>query len=250
LPSISDAPAVAFRDVVKTYHRHRVAGLKHTLLHLPQVLRERRVAGEFRALDGVSFEVKRGECFGVCGRNGAGKSTMLGLMARVLRPTSGEVRVEGRVAPLLQLGAGFHPELPGRDNVELNGLLLGLTRREVRERFDAIVEFAELREFIDEPMRTYSSGMWARLGFAVAVHTDPEVLLLDEVLAVGDAPFQEKCRAKMQEFRSRAVTMVLVTHSMPEVARLCDRALLLHASKVERLGTPAEVEERYRALVS
>ncbi|MBI2901894.1 MAG: ABC transporter ATP-binding protein [Planctomycetes bacterium] len=239
--------AVEFRDVVKVYHRlHRnPVGIKHALLHLPSFLREVRSANEFRALDGVSFQVKKGETFGICGRNGAGKSTMLGLMAGVIRPTRGEVIVRGRIAPLLELGAGFHPELTGRENVFLNATILGMARSEIVRRFDAIVEFSGLRDFIDEPMRTYSSGMYMRLGFSVAVHTDPEVLLVDEVLAVGDAEFQQKCLAKMEEFRAGGITIVFVSHDYAQVKKLCHRVAVLSRGKASAVGPPGEVEAEF-----
>jgi len=245
LPSSSDGCAVAFRDVVKAYRRLSTTGLKHALLHLPSFVREWR-APTIRALDGVSFEVRRGEAFGIVGRNGSGKSTALALMAGVLGPSSGEVRVSGRLAPLLELGAGFHPELSGRENVGLNAAILGLRRREIRARFDAIVDFAGVRDFIDEPLRTYSSGMQMRLGFAVAVHTDPEVLLIDEVLAVGDVEFQRKCLDKMAEFRKAGVTIVLVTHDFSTVLSMCDRAILLERGRVAAAGAPAEVAPEYQ----
>jgi homopolymeric O-antigen transport system ATP-binding protein len=247
LPSSSDS-SVVFDNVVKTYRRRSVFGLKQALLHLPKVIHEWRSAHEHRVLDGISFTVRRGESFGVVGRNGAGKSTMLGLIARVLRPTAGRVRVSGRIAPLLQLGAGFHQELSGRDNIVLNAILLGLSRREARARTEAIIDFAGLREHIDEPMRTYSSGMYMRLGFAVGAHTDPEILLLDEVLAVGDLPFQQKCLDTLRDFRRQGVTLVLVSHDLGQVRDTCDRALLLENARVETIGTPDEVEKRYRAL--
>jgi lipopolysaccharide transport system ATP-binding protein len=246
LPNPSDI-AVEFRDVVKVYRRAHLLhiGLKHALLHLPAFLRQYRSAGEFKALDGVSFQIHRGEMVGICGRNGAGKSTILGLMAGVLRATHGTVRVEGRLSPLLELGAGFHTDLTGRENIFLNAVILGLRRREVVERFDTIVEFSGLREFIDEPIRTYSSGMQMRLGFSVAVHTDPEVLLVDEVLAVGDIEFQKKCLQKMEEFRRRGVTIVFVTHDYGMIQKMCDRVILISGGKVAASGTPDEVEPSY-----
>jgi ABC-type polysaccharide/polyol phosphate transport system ATPase subunit len=187
---------------------------------------------------------------GVVGRNGSGKSTLLKVIARVLRPTSGRVWVKGRVAPLLELGGGFHPELTGRENVYLNGTLLGRTRREIAERFDWIVDFAELWDFIDAPLRTYSTGMVARLGFAVATAWEPEVLLVDEVLAVGDQGFQKKCQARLAEFRRAGATILLVSHSPELVRGLCGRALWLDGGRVRALGPTDRVTESYSLLSS
>jgi len=200
------------------------------------------------AVRDVSFAVGRGEVYGLIGRNGAGKSTLLKVIARVLRPTSGRVRIEGKVAPLLEFGAGFHPELTGRENVFLNGALLGFTRRQMQEKFDRIVDFAELWAFIDAPLRTYSSGMAARLGFAVATDVDPEVLIVDEVLAVGDEAFQNKCEARMSGFRDRGATILLVSHNVRTVRGLCRRAVWLEQGNVKAEG-PAEaiVEEYHQA---
>ena len=175
----------------------------------------------------MSFTVPKGSTFGVIGRNGSGKSTALKLVAGITKPTSGTVRVDGRISALIELGAGFHPEISGRENVFINGIMLGLTKREIQDRFDDIVDFAELREFIDAPVKTYSSGMYMRLGFAVAIHVDPDVLLVDEVLAVGDEGFTHKCLDKFAEFRRRGKTILLVTHSLSLVERFCDEALWL-----------------------
>ena len=201
----------------------------------------------FWALREVSLEVRRGEVFGLIGRNGAGKSTLLKVIARVIRPTQGRVRVRGNVAPLLEFGAGFHPELTGRENVYLNGALLGFTRAEMRDKFERIVDFAELGDFIDAPLRTYSSGMAARLGFSIASDIQPEVLLLDEILAVGDEAFQRKCEARMQEFRERGATIILVSHSMATVGGLCQRAAWLDEGQVRTLGAATTVAEEYQA---
>jgi lipopolysaccharide transport system ATP-binding protein len=225
--------------------------MKGLLLHLPRYIATLfKKAKVFTALDGVSFEVRRGECLGIIGRNGSGKSTTLGLIAGVLRPSAGAIETHGSIAPLLELGAGFHPEISGRDNIILNGILLGLTRARVMENMDRIIEFSELAEFMDQPLRTYSSGMVARLGFSVAVHLSPDILLIDEVLAVGDEAFQQKCIAKIQEFRAKGVTMVLVTHHLKDVEKSCDRVALLDAGRLIEVGNPAEVVERYRSLIA
>lgn len=199
----------------------------------------------FEAVRGVSFEVAAGQTFGIIGRNGSGKSTMLKLIAGIGKPTSGTVHVNGRVSALIELGAGFHPEISGRDNVYINGMMLGLSKREIAARFDEIVAFAELEEFIDAPVKTYSSGMYMRLGFAVAIHVDPDVLLVDEVLAVGDEAFTHKCLDKFAELRRSGRTILLVTHSLDLVQRFCDAALWLDRGIVRGHGDPKRVIDAY-----
>lgn len=209
---------------------------------------QRRVRNdEFWALRNVSLEVRRGEVLGIVGRNGAGKSTLLKVVARVIRPTSGRVWIRGRVAPLLEFGAGFHPELTGRENIFLNGTLLGFSRREMEDKFDRIVDFAELRGFIDAPLRTYSSGMVARLGFAIATDVRPDILIVDEVLSVGDAAFQSKSAARMREFRERGTTILLVSHSTSAVRDMCSRAALLTRGVIRAVGAVDDVLDAYRA---
>ncbi len=199
----------------------------------------------FCALDKVSLDVKRGEVFGLIGKNGAGKSTLLKLVARVLRPTTGRVWVKGRVAPLLEVGAGFHPELTGRENIYLNGAMLGFTRHEIDSRIERIVEFAEVREFIDAPLRTYSSGMWARLGFAVATDTQPEILIVDEILSVGDEGFQRKSFERIQSFKEQGSTILLVSHNMSAIESMCQRVAWLDRGKVVALDSAQEVVAQY-----
>jgi homopolymeric O-antigen transport system ATP-binding protein len=182
---------------------------------------------------------------GLIGANGAGKSTLLGLIAGVLQPQSGTVEVHGRVAPLLELGGGFHPELTGRENIVLNGVLLGLRRVELDARMDAITAFSELGDFLEQPLRTYSSGMVARLAFAVAAHLEPDILLIDEILAVGDQHFQGKCREKIAEFKDRGVTIVLVSHALEDVRRLCHRAIWLDGGSIRSEGAPGSVIDAY-----
>ncbi len=222
------------------YH-HIVTSFKEAILHFPKLFK-RLKASRFTALRDVSFEVYKGEVFGIMGHNGAGKSTLLALIAGVIKPSRGKINVRGRVAPLLELGMGFHPELTGRENVIINGLLLGMTKREILERFDAIVDFAELHDFIDEPIRIYSSGMVARLGFAIAVHTDPDILLVDEVLAVGDEQFQKKCLRKMDELRAQGITMVFVSHSRAQMESLCNRIMHLEHGQVVGIETLRPLE--------
>jgi lipopolysaccharide transport system ATP-binding protein len=244
---VSGQPAIAFDRVCKTYSMawHMAGGIKGLVLRPGEALRRMRQV-EREVLHDVTFAVATGESVGIIGRNGVGKSTILALIAGVLRPTSGTVRVHGRVAPLLELGAGFHPELTGRDNILLNGVLLGMRRDEVAAKADDIIAFAELADSIDEPIRVYSSGMVSRLGFAVAVHLEPEVLLIDESLTVGDAPFQDKCIAKIAELHARGVTTLLVSHDLRSIERLCDRAMVLEARHIAFTGPPDEAVTFYR----
>jgi ABC-type polysaccharide/polyol phosphate transport system ATPase subunit len=210
-----------------------------------RLLFRRPVREEFWALKGVDLTVQAGEAVALVGRNGAGKSTVLEVVAGTIHPTEGTVRVTGRVAALLDLGAGFHADLTGRENIYLNASIFGLSRRDVDERFDAIVAFAELGEFIDFPLRGYSSGMVLRLGFAVAAHVDAEVLLVDEVLAVGDERFQQKCLARIQKFRAEGRTLVFVSHALDQVKSLCDRAVWIDHGVVRADGSAAEIVARY-----
>ncbi len=202
------------------------------------------------ALNEVSLQVHKGEVFGLIGANGAGKTTLLRLVAQVIRPTSGRVVVCGRVAPLLAMGAGFHPELTGRENVYLNGTLLGYTRRQVDECFDQIVDFAELRNFIEAPLRTYSSGMMARLGFSVATAVMPEVLIVDEVLSVGDIAFQEKSGGRIKQFRDKGATILLVSHGMSSIKSMCDRAAWLNHGEIVGMGEAGQVVEEFEEFMN
>lgn len=200
---------------------------------------------EFWALKDVSFEVKRGEVLGIVGRNGAGKSTLLKLLSRISRPTTGEIRLRGRVGSLLEVGTGFHPELTGRENIYLNGTILGMRKSEIDRRFDEIVTFAEIDQFLDTPVKHYSSGMYMRLAFAVAAHLESEILLVDEVLAVGDAGFQRKCLGKMGEVAGRGRTVLLVSHTMSAIRRLCGRALWIDQGRIRMGGPGADVTLKY-----
>ena len=239
--------AIELVNVSKIYRRYsgrQFSTLKSALLQR-SVMENLRPNEAFPALTDVSFVVPQGSTYGVIGRNGSGKSTALKLVAGITKPTQGTVRVEGRISALIELGAGFHPEISGRENVFINGIMLGLTKREIQERFDEIVDFAELREFIDAPVKTYSSGMYMRLGFAVAIHVDPDVLLVDEVLAVGDEGFTHKCLDKFGEFRRRGKTILLVTHSLNLVERFCDEAIWLDAGRAMTYGDPKRVVDAY-----
>ncbi len=208
-------------------------------------LRPSRRRAPFHALKQVSFEVRRGETLGIIGANGAGKSTLLGLVAGTLHPTAGHIRTSGTISSLLELGAGFHPDLTGRENVYLYGAILGLPRRRMRDRFDAIAEFADIGDFMEQPVRHYSSGMYVRLGFAVAVEVNPDILLVDEVLAVGDSAFQRKCLERMRSFRRAGKTMLIISHDMHAVRSVSDRILLLDHGEVKGLGAPDEMAAAY-----
>jgi ABC-type polysaccharide/polyol phosphate transport system ATPase subunit len=241
------AAAIELASVTKIYRRYggrQFATLKSALLQR-SILRDLRPNETFPALQDVSFSVAAGSTFGVIGRNGSGKSTALKLVAGITKPTSGTVAVRGRISALIELAAGFHPEISGRENVFINGIMLGLTKREIQRRFDEIVEFAELTEFIDAPVKTYSSGMYMRLGFAVAIHVDPDVLLVDEVLAVGDEGFTHKCLDKFAEFKRRGKTILLVTHSLGLVERFCDEAIWLDTGHKRAQGDPKRVVGAY-----
>ena len=200
----------------------------------------------FFAIKNISLDIKRGEIFGVLGRNGAGKSTLLKVVSRVLIPTEGRVWVKGNISPLLQLGAGFHPELTGLENIYLNATILGHAQKEIEEKIDDIIDFSEIGEFINVPLRTYSSGMRARLGFAVATAWRPDILILDEVLAVGDVAFREKCIERMNDFRDSGATVLIVSHSIESINELCQRAMWLDQGKIQKIGPSEEISSEYR----
>jgi len=241
-------PAIDVERASKIYrrysHRKQFATLKSALL-TRSLISNLRPEETFTALSDVTLRVPKGRTLGVIGRNGSGKSTLLKLVAGITKPSTGSVRVDGRVSALIELGAGFHPEISGRENVFINGIMLGLSKREVARRFDEIVEFAELKDFIDAPVKTYSSGMYMRLGFAVAIHVDPDVLLVDEVLAVGDEGFTHKCLDKFADFKRRGKTILLVTHSLGLVERFCDEALWLDAGRIKGSGDPVRIVGAY-----
>ena len=239
-------PVIIFENISVRYRvpHERVSGIKEYIIRRVQ----RRIQhDEFWALQGVSFEVPRGEIFGIIGRNGAGKSTSLKLIARVLFPTQGRVYVKGALAPLLEIGAGFNAEMTGRENVFFNGAMLGHTRHEMEALVPSIIDFAEIGDFLDAPLRTYSSGMMARLGFSVATCVRPNILLVDEVLAVGDVRFQEKCVRRMRSYHEQGMTIVIVSHSMDTIHNFCQRALWLEGGKVKAIGDADEVASQYLA---
>ncbi len=243
----SEPAVIVLENVSKRYflYPQRVSEVKTTLLHLPTFLKAGRARQPFWALKDVSATIRRGESVGIIGPNGAGKSTLLRIVSRLAPLTTGRLTVRGRVSPLLELGAGFHPQISGRENALLNAVLLGLSRKEAKEKVAEIADFSELGEFFDQPMRTYSTGMYVRLGFAVAVHVRPEILLVDEVLAVGDAEFQQKCFAHIEKLRQNKVTIVLVTHDLENVKRFCERALLLNHGVIAAEGKPQQVVDEY-----
>jgi len=238
----SEAPVVmSVRGVSKRFHMVGPGQeLKSTLVHPVRAWRESHRARDLWAVRNVSFDVRRGEFFSIIGANGSGKSSLLRLLAGLSKPTEGTVETTGRVSTLLELGSGFHPQVSGRENAILNGLLIGMTRAEMEGLLPRIVEFAGLQEFIDQPMRTYSSGMYVRLGFAIAAFMEPEILLVDEVLAVGDAHFQEKCYNHIAELQRRGVTIIMVSHDLGAVERFSDRAALMERGRMVLIDTPAQ----------
>ncbi len=233
---------IQIKDIRKEFvvNHTGIASLKSLL-----VFWKKRTVVRHEVLKGVSLDVKRGECLAIIGKNGAGKSTLLSLLARIYKPSSGTIAVNGRVAPLLELGAGFHPDLTGYENVYFNAIILGLTREQVNERLPSIIEFSELGDAIGAPVRTYSSGMMARLGFSIAVHVDAEVLIVDEVLAVGDQQFKKKCLERVGEFRAQGGTILLVSHELDSVKDFADRCVWLADGVVKMTGTPDEVIATY-----
>lgn len=212
---------------------------------LPALIKGEKTRDGFLALDNVSFKIKKGECVGIVGPNGSGKSTILKLIAGVMSPTNGQVKVRGQISPLIELGAGMHPELTGRENIYLNGAILGLRRKQIKTQLQSIIDFSEIEEFIDQPIKHYSSGMYMRLAFAIAIHVDPEVLIVDEILAVGDEAFQAKCFRKMEEFKKRQVTIIFVSHNLKQITKFCDRAIYLNKSKLIADGKTDSVCQQY-----
>ena len=234
---------VRFQNVSKVY---RVAHQEGPQAHgIARLGRTRRRIEDFWAVRDLSFEVERGEVIGIIGHNGAGKSTVLKLLSSITSPTAGEITIQGHLSALIEIGSGFHPELSGQENIFLSGAILGMRRREIAAKLDSIVEFAELKEFIDTPVKRYSSGMYVRLGFSIAAHLDPDILLLDEVLAVGDAQFQAKCLERIDDLRRSGKTIVFISHDLSAVGRLCSRVLLMDHGEIRCSGNPSEVIAEY-----
>lgn len=235
-------PIINFAKVTKNFSLNKQKTFKE---FFPALLLGHETKEDFTALDNISFEISKGETVGIIGPNGSGKSTILKLIAGVMFPTMGKVVVNGHVSPLIELGAGFHAELSGTENIYLNGSILGLSQKELKNRYADIVNFAELGEFINQPIKHYSSGMYMRLAFAVAIHTHPDILIVDEILAVGDTAFQAKCFAKMEQFKKDGVTIIYVSHSMDSVKNFCTRAIYIDHSKLIADGVANQVVEQY-----
>lgn len=248
-------PVIKIENLGKKYFLRHYAKENYTTLrdtiagNIKSLFSGKRKSGnyseEFWALKDVSFEINRGEKIGIIGRNGAGKSTLLKILSQITEPTTGRVTIQGSMASLLEVGTGFHPELSGRENIFLNGAILGMSRNEIESKFDEIVAFAEVEKFLDTPVKRYSSGMYVRLAFSVAAHLDPDILIIDEVLAVGDAAFQKKCLNKIEEISNRGKTVLFVSHNMSTVMKLCDKAILLNKGSIEASGNVEEVIDKY-----
>jgi lipopolysaccharide transport system ATP-binding protein len=249
------ADAIVLRGVVKSFkktsRKRDGTTLKTELVRLLTFQKRKDEPSQLiQALTGVDLRIPRGKTVGIVGRNGSGKSTLLKLVTGIYSPTSGSIEVHGRISALLELGAGFHPDFTGRENILINGIILGMSRAEVKERVEQIIDYAELGDFIDEPVRTYSSGMFMRLAFAVATHVDPEILIIDEILSVGDEHFARKSHAKMSEFRHGGKTILLVTHSLGTVESWCDLAAWIDGGKVRMFGDPRQVVAEYRRAIA
>lgn len=244
--------AIQAKNVSKSYrivHEEKATTLGESLVQKVRRGKTKSVAETFWALNDINLEIKKGEVVGIIGRNGAGKSTLLKLLSRITAPTTGEITIRGRVGSLLEVGTGFHPELTGRENVYLNGAILGMSRKEIDDRFDAIVDFSGVEQFLDTPVKRYSSGMYIRLAFAVAAHLEPEIMIVDEVLAVGDAEFQKKCLQKMQDVATSGRTVLFVSHNMASIATLCKRVILLDKGTIRAYGPTEEIIDQYSTMV-
>ena len=218
---------------------------KNTSLKEKILFRNRNKHEDRWVLKGVSFKVKKGEAIGIIGKNGCGKSTLLKLLTKIIYPNEGEISIQGRVSSLIELGAGFHPDMSGRENIYTNASIFGLTRKEITERLEKIIHFSELEDFIDNPIRTYSSGMYMRLAFSVAINVDADVLLIDEILAVGDVSFQTKCFEKLKEIKAKGTTIIIVSHSLGQIEQICDKSIWIEEGKIKEVGIPKFVHEHY-----
>jgi ABC-type polysaccharide/polyol phosphate transport system ATPase subunit len=233
---------ISLQHLTKSFRLSHTSSLKTAILR-----KSKRSIEQFSVLNDLSLEIEKGECVALIGRNGAGKSTLLSIISRIYKPTSGQAIVNGRIAPLLELGAGFHPELTGLENIIFNGVILGLTRKQVEAKLDEIIAFSELEHHIDSPIRTYSSGMLARLGFSIATHVDADILIVDEVLAVGDFAFEQKCYSRIEEFKKSGGTILFVSHQMDSIRKVADRCVWLEDGKVRMDGDPEVVITAYHS---
>ena len=235
-------PIIKFTKVTKKFNLQSQKTFKE---FLPALFRGQRTRQTLTALNNISFKIYPGQTIGIIGPNGSGKSTILKLIAGVMTPTSGTVTVNGKVSPLIELGAGFHPELTGRENIHLNAAILGLGQKAISQKMQQIIDFSGLDNFIDQPIKHYSSGMYARLGFSIAVHVDPQILLVDEILAVGDSQFQQKCFAKMEEFKKQKITIVYVSHNIESIKSFCTKAFYINKSNLVSHGNPTKISQQY-----
>lgn len=239
---MQDGNVIEVQDITKKFRVYLDKG--HTLKE-KILFKKRRNYEDRKVLRGISFQVKRGEAVGLIGHNGCGKSTTLKLLSKIMYPDSGEIRMKGRVSSLIELGAGFHPDMSGKENIYINASIFGLSKKEIDRRLEDIIAFSELEEFIDNPVRTYSSGMYMRLAFAVAINVDADILLIDEILAVGDAGFQAKCFNRLKEIKAKGTTIVIVSHSMGQIEQICDRSIWIHEGEIRAEGVPKEVDMQY-----
>lgn len=233
---------IKFQNVTKKFAFQSQKTFKE---FLPALIKGEETSKGFTALDDISFEIEKGDSIGIIGPNGSGKSTILKLIAGVMSPTMGKVEVKGQISPLIELGAGMHPELTGKENIYLNGAILGLKKKQIEANLQSIIDFSEIEEFIDQPVKHYSSGMYMRLAFAIAVHVDPEILIVDEILAVGDDAFQKKCFRKMEEFKQNGVTIIFVSHSLGQVREFCNKAIYINHSNLIIQGSTEIVCQKY-----
>jgi ABC-type polysaccharide/polyol phosphate transport system ATPase subunit len=237
-----EKPIIEFNGVTKTFSFQNQKTFKE---FLPALFMGEKTHNQFTALNDISFKINRGETIGIIGPNGSGKSTILKLVAGVMSPNQGKVNVDGRVSPLIELGAGMHSELSGRENIFLNASILNLSQKETEKNFNSIVNFAEIEEFVDQPVKHYSTGMYMRLGFAIAVHVNPEILIIDEILAVGDAKFQEKCFEKMEGFKKQGVTILFVSHDINQINKFCTKVIYIRESNLIAIGDPKTISQQY-----
>lgn len=234
---------IKFNNVTKNFSKNSHKTFKE---FLPALFMGEKTVDKFTALENISFEIKEGECVGIIGPNGSGKSTILKLIAGVMSPTTGTISVHGQISPLIELGAGMHPELSGRENIYLNGAILGLSRKQIDNSFKSIIDFSEIPDFIDQAIKHYSSGMYMRLAFAIAVHANPKILIVDEILAVGDPKFQQKCLNRMEEFKRQGVTIMFVSHNLDIVKKFCNRVIYLDHSQIVANGSPIQAIKKYQ----